>query len=146
MDNGMREAWWYLNKAKEILKNTPAIGNGCYDVVTIREVCGTAYFGVLKAINECLITQMQILKKPPPCSAEGYSQVLQEYVSIYNGKLTNMLNDIYDELRLASRHSRGSTHMTKTAKEILKTAEELIEKIGTLQMSLLKNFKEKNNG
>lgn len=124
----MKEPLRYLSNAKETLKKSPIEDNRYRDDKYVKSACGVAYLGVLKAIDELLISR-GISQKELPKKVEEYQKALKRYVSPYNGKLLKAFNDIYDELHIAGYY-RGILHRVDVVKAALKGAEEFIKKIG----------------
>ena len=121
------EALKYLANAKEFLGKSPIENNRYTDIKYVRTACGTAYLGVLKAIDGYLIKQ-GLSKKELPKKVEEYEKALKKHTSTHNGKLLDMFRDIYDELHIAGYY-RGNIHTVGAVKEILKTARLFIDKL-----------------
>ena len=128
-DTKMREAWRYLNNAKEILKSAPVEDNIYTDIKPVRAALGTAYLAVLEAINEYLITKVGLTKKELPKSVDAYRNALQKYVAIHGGKITREFERLYDTLHIAGYY-RGLLGHVDIIKDALKAAKAFIEKIG----------------
>lgn len=122
-----KEAIRYLENAKEILSKCSIEGNRCADDKYVKSACGTAYLGVLKAVEEFLLKK-GLTKKELPKKVEEYRKALQKYASAYNGKLLRQFDDIYDELHIAGYY-RGMLHSVDAVKAVLKTAKNFIEKL-----------------
>jgi len=124
----MREALKYLNNAKEILKSIPVADNVYTNIKPVREAFGTAYLAVLEAINEFLMVKKGLTKKELPKSVDAYRKVLQEYLTVHNGKLMREFEMLYDALHIAGYY-RGLIYDTNMVKDALKAAKIFIEKI-----------------
>ena len=124
----MREALKYLNNAKEILKSVPVADNVYTNIKPVREAFGTAYLAVLEAINEFLMVKKGLTKKELPKSVDAYRKVLQEYLTVHNGKLMREFEMLYDALHIAGYY-RGLIYDTNMVKDALKAAKIFIEKI-----------------
>lgn len=123
----IREALKYLNNALEILKEAPVEENRYTDVKYVREVCGTAYLAVLKAIDEYLLKK-GVPKKQLPRSVDGYRRALRRYLSIHDGKMLKEFDALYDQLHIAGYY-RGLLHNVGVVEEIFKEARAFIEKV-----------------
>ena len=123
----MKEAFRYLNNAKEILKKAPIENNIFTDVKYVQEACGTAYLAVLKAIDEYLLRK-RLSKKELPRSIDAYRRALQKYLAVHDGKLLREFDSLYEELHIAGYY-RGNLHSVGVVKEALKSAKTFIENI-----------------
>jgi hypothetical protein len=123
----MGEAFRYLKNAKEILNKSLIEDHRYVDDKYVKSACGTAYLGVLKAIDEFLIKK-GLTKKELPKKVEEYEKELKKHASPYDGKLIKSFNDIYDELHIAGYY-RGNLHTVDVVKAVLKVAEEFIKKL-----------------
>jgi hypothetical protein len=123
----MGEAFRYLKNAKEILNKSLIEDHRYVDDKYVKSACGTAYLGVLKAIDEFLLKK-GLTKKELPKKVEEYEKALKKYTSLYDGKLIKSFNDIYDELHIAGYY-RGNLHTVDVVKAVLKVAEEFIKKL-----------------
>jgi len=122
-----KEAIRYFENAKELLNKSPIEDNRYIDNKYVKSACGIAYFGVLRAIDEYLITK-GVPKKELPKKVEEYRKALQKYATIHNGKLLNQFEDIYDELHIAGYY-RGMLHSVGIVKEALKTAKAFTKRL-----------------
>lgn len=122
-----KEAIRYIENAKEILIKSPIEGDRYADVKYVKAACGTAYLGILKAIEEFLLRK-GLSKKELPKRYEEYQKALQKYASIYDGRLLKEFDDLYDELHIAGYY-RGLLHGVDTVKSVLKRANVFIEKL-----------------
>ena len=124
----MKEAVRYLDNAKEILGRS-AIENDQYlDDKYVKSACGVAYLGVLRAIDQFLLSR-GVSKKELPKKVDEYQKALQKHASIHDGKLIRQFENIYDELHIAGYY-RGNLHSVAIVKAALKSAESFIKKIG----------------
>lgn len=123
----MKEPIRYLENAKELLGKSPIESNRYTDEKYVKSACGVAYLGVLKAIEESLLSK-GLTKKELPKKVEEYRKALMKYVSIHNGKLLKEFDDLYDELHIAGYY-RGNLHRVEVVKGVLKGAKEFIQKI-----------------
>ncbi|GER92496.1 hypothetical protein A45J_0212 [hot springs metagenome] len=121
------EAIRYFENAKELLSKSPIEDDTYTDIKYVREVCGTAYLAVLKAIDEYLIKN-GINTRDLPQSVEGYRDMLKKYLSIYNGKLTREFDKLYKMLHIAGYY-RGLLEDVNVLKDAFKAAKTFIEKI-----------------
>jgi hypothetical protein len=124
----MKEAFRYLNNAREILKSASVEDNIYTDIKPVREALGTAYLAVLEAINEYLVTKVGLTKKELPKSADSYRNALQKYVAIHNGKITREFERLYDTLHIAGYY-RGLLGHVDIVKDAIKAARTFIEKV-----------------
>jgi hypothetical protein len=125
----VKEALRYLQNAKELLAKSPIEDNSYVDDKYVKSACGTAYSGVLKAIDEYLLKR-GLTKKELPKKVEEYEKALRKYAASRDGKLLKAFSDIYDELHIAGYY-RGNLHRVDVVKAALKGAEEFIKKIGS---------------
>jgi hypothetical protein len=123
----MKEAFRYLNNAKETLRLVPVEDNTYTDVKPVREALGTAYLAVLEAVNQYLIKQ-GLTKKELPKSVDGYRKALQKYIAVHNGKLLREFEKLYDMLHIAGYY-RGLLYDTEVVKDALKAARAFINKL-----------------
>ena len=123
----MKEALRYLENAREILKTVPVEDNTYTDVKPVQEACGTAYLGVLKAIDQYLIKK-GVEEKELPQSVDGYRDMMRKYLMIHNGKLMKEFEKLYKLLHIAGYY-RGLLEDVTVVKDSLKAARIFIEKI-----------------
>ncbi len=116
----------YLANAKETLAKAGIQDNRYVDIKYVKTACGTAYLGVLKAIDDYLIKQ-GLHSKDLPKKAEEYQKALKKY-SVHNGKLLGQFNDLYDELHIAGYY-RGLLHSTSAVKGALQLAKDFVSKL-----------------
>ena len=115
------EALRYFDNAKQILKDKAGKKDGEYaDVKYVKMAGGTAYSGVLLAIDEYL-SQKEGLKFTKPKNIEEYRTRLAKQ----NKKLLSLLNEAYAELHIAAYyHGIPSVRVMNNG---LKTANEILE-------------------
>lgn len=123
----MKESSRYLQNAKEILSKAKIEDKMYVDIKYVQEACGTAYFAVLKAINEYLFKK-GVPKRELSRSIEGYRKALQKYLIIHNGKLLREFDNLYHELHIAGYYAGDLRHVD-TVKSVLKATKSFIEKI-----------------
>lgn len=116
------EALRYLRNAKETLVKAGIKDNLYIDIKYVQTASGTAYNGVLIAIDEYL-KRKEGLKYIKPKSIEEYRARLTKQ----NKKLLVLLNVVYDELHLAGYY-HGTPSMT-TIKNGLANAKAIIDYI-----------------
>lgn len=95
----------------------------------MREAFATAYFAILEAINEYLITKKGLKKKELPKSADAYRKALQKYLAVHDGKLLREFEKLYDGLHIAGYY-RGFIYDTRAVKDYLQATKEFIDKVG----------------
>ncbi len=117
----------YLRNAREILRNARREGEVYVDVKYIQEVCGVAYLGVLRAIDEYLLEKGVGLSKLPK-SVKFYRDALRRYLSLKDRKLLRSFERIYDELHIAGYY-RGFLRGVGTVNEVIKADEDLVKKL-----------------
>lgn len=117
----------YIENAKETLSKSLIEDNTYLDIKYVKSACGIAYLGVLRAIDEYLLTK-GITKKELPKKIEEYEKALQTHLSIHNGKLTTQFKIIYNELHIAGYY-RGLLQHVDMVKTALKNAKDFIQKI-----------------
>ncbi|MBE0427328.1 MAG: DUF5618 family protein [Nitrospirae bacterium] len=122
-----KEAIRYMENAKKILSNSPVEDNVYTDIKYVKSACGVAYLGVLKAIDEYLLSK-GLTAKELPRKAEEYEKALQKYASVHDGKLLKQFDRIYNELHIAGYY-RGLLKGADTVKDAIKAAKEFINKL-----------------
>jgi hypothetical protein len=125
-----KEAIRYLENAKDILSKSPIEDNIYLDDKYVKSACGVAYLGVLRAIEDYLLSK-GLSKKELPKKVEEYMKALKKYASPYNGKLVKEFDALYDTLHIAGYY-RGLLHSTSVVKEALKAAQTFIEKLSKI--------------
>jgi hypothetical protein len=91
------EAIRYMDNAKDILAKSKKDGNHYADPKYVRTACGTAYLGVLIALDAWLkIKDIALPSKKKQKSIEFY----QENVAKLDGKMVSRLNTAYRMLHL----------------------------------------------
>ena len=124
----MKEAFRYLNNAKQVLKSAP-VEDGTYtDIKPVREACGIAYLAVLMAIDDHLLKR-GLNKKELPRSVDGYRKALRKYSAVHDGRLLKEFEALYEALHIAGYY-RGNLYLVDMIKDALKAAKAFIEKIG----------------
>lgn len=116
------EATRYLLNAKETLKKANKENGVFKDIKYVRSASGTAYLGVLLALDEYL-KRKEGNKFQKPNSIEAY----QNRIVKHNKKLNALLNDVYGSL-----HILGYYHGTRSVKLIQEgfdTAQKIISYI-----------------
>lgn len=116
----------YLANAKETLAKAGIEDNRYVDIKYVKSACGTAYLGVLKAIDNYLIKQ-GLHPKDLPKKTEEYEKALKKY-STHNGKLLGKFKVLYHELHIAGYY-RGDQQGVNTLKAILSTAKDFVSKL-----------------
>lgn len=129
-----KEAIRYIENAKEILSRSPIEGDSYVDIKYVRSACGTAYIGVLRAIEEFLLRR-GLNKKELPQKVEEYMKALKKYCAPYDGKLVREFDELYDELHIAGYY-RGLLHGVDTVKSVLKRAKVFIEKLPSYHLQI----------
>jgi hypothetical protein len=91
------EAMRYMDNAKGILAKSKRDGNYYADKKYVRAACGTAYLGVLIALDAWLtVKDVAMPKKKKQKSIEFYT----ENVAKLDGKMVSRLNTVYRQLHL----------------------------------------------
>ena len=115
----------YLDNARQILTEKAGKKHGEYaDINYVKMAAGTAYSGVLLAIDEYLMRKEGI-KFVKPRSIEEY----RTRVAKHNKKLLSLLNEAYSDLHLSGYYHgvpsvRVMTNGLNTAQEIVAFLEE----------------------
>ena len=91
------EAMRYMENAKETLQKARKDNNRYHDVKYVRTACGTAYSGVLLALDAYLQLKDVELPKKNRRSISFYTS----HVAQLDRKLLDDLNDVYDILHLS---------------------------------------------
>ena len=121
-ENYYKEAIRYLDNANGLLKKAHKHGNYFDDAKYVRMASGTAYLGVLTAVDGYLLTKGKG-KKELPKSIEMY----RVHLSKLDKKLLRHLNITYDILHLAGYYGGNITNTIW--KEGIEEATRVIEKI-----------------
>ena len=119
------EALRYIDNANDLIKKAQKHGNYFDDAKYVRMASGTAYLGVLTAVDGYLLTKGQV-KKELPKSIEMY----RLYLAKIDKKLLRHLNITYDILHLAGYYGGNITNTIW--KEGIEEANKVIEKIKPL--------------
>jgi len=127
MQKSKSDAIRYFENAKELLRKSPIEGDRYEDIKYIQEACGTAYLAILKAIDAYLLKR-GVSQKDLPQSVEGYREMIREYLTPYNGKLTREFEKLYKELHIAGYY-RGLIEDVNALKDIFKSAKAFIDKV-----------------
>ncbi len=124
----MKEAFRYLNNAKQVLKSAPAEDGTYTDIKPVREACGIAYLAILLAIDDHLLKK-GLSKKELPRSVDAYRKALRKYLAVHDGSLLREFEALYEALHIAGYY-RGNLYLVDMVKDALKAAKAFIEKIG----------------
>lgn len=122
-----KEPFRYIENAKEILKKSDIEANYYTDIKYVKTALGCAYLGILKAIDEFLLSK-GLPKERLPKKVEEYEKALRRYGGIHNGRLMRQFNNLYHQLHIAGYY-RGDLRSVKIVKDALEEAREFIEKI-----------------
>jgi hypothetical protein len=125
-----RESIRYIENAKEILRKSPVEDNYYTDIKYVKTALGCVYLGVLKAIDEFLLSK-GVERYKLPKKVEEYEKSLKRYGGVYNGKLMRQFETIYHELHIAGYY-RGDLQRISIVKEAIANAKDFIEKIAGL--------------
>ena len=117
----------YIENAKEILKKSPIEDNYYVDMKYVKSAFGTAYLGVLKAIDEFLLSK-GIEKDKLPKKVEEYEKLLKKFAGAYDGKLMRQFETIYNELHIGGYY-RGILQRLSMVKDAIANAKDFIEKL-----------------
>jgi len=120
------EAMRYMDNAKESLQNAKKEDNFYQDKKYVKTACGTAYNGVLVALDGYL--QLKDIK--PKGKERKSIEYYQENLGKVDRKLLNYLNSVYEILHLWGYYD-GITN-AKVIKEGFEDAYTIIEKIKPL--------------
>jgi hypothetical protein len=118
------EANRYMDNAKEYLKNAQKDGKYYHDVKYVQTACGTAYNGLLIALD-CFL-MLNGAKKPKARERKSI-EYYQKNVGSQNRKMLDMLNSAYEILHLWGYYD-GITNVS-VVKEGFEDAYAIIEKI-----------------
>ena len=118
------EAIRYMDNAKKTLKEAQKEDDWYYkDKKYVKTACGTAYNGVLVALDAWLKVKGVEIKKGKRKSIEYYT----DNVAVLDGKMSRRLKTAYNILHLAGYYD-GETRMS-IIKDGFETAYEIIDKI-----------------
>jgi len=120
----------YIENAKEILGKSPVEDSFYIDMKYVKSAFGTAYLGVLKAIDEFLLSK-GVEKDKLPKKVEEYEKLLKKFAGAYNGRLIRQFETIYNELHIAGYY-RGILQRVSIVKDAIANAKDFIEKIDRL--------------
>jgi len=118
------EAIRYMSNAKEYLRNAQKEGNYYRDTKYVKTACGTAYSGVLVALDCFLI--LRGIHKPKGKERKSI-EYYQKNLSKLDGKILDSLNDAYKILHLSGYYD-GMQNVS-VIKEGFDEAKKIIEKI-----------------
>jgi len=118
------EAMRYMDNAKEYLKNAKKEGNIYYDPKYVKTACGTAYSGLLVALDGYLI--LKGLHKPKGKERKSI-EYYQRNLTGENKKMLAQLNIAYQNLHLSGYYD--GTQSVNVVKEGFDYAYGLIDKI-----------------
>ncbi|MBK8397700.1 MAG: DUF5618 family protein [Leptospiraceae bacterium] len=121
-EQAIKEAYRYLQNAKDTLAKIP-IEDGIYmDSKYVREASGIAYLAPLLAIDGYLIGK-GVPKSKLPKSTEHYWEVIPKIP--YNAKLRNKFTSVYENLHLFGYY-RGGVNV-EMIKDGIKHAKEIVD-------------------
>ena len=118
------EAMRYMDNAKEYLKNAQKEGNFYHDIKYVRTACGTAYNGLLIALDCFLI--LRGMHKPTGKERKSI-EYYQKNISRIDKKMLDYLNSAYKILHLSGYYD-GINNVT-VVREGFDTAKTIIDKI-----------------
>ncbi len=118
-----KEALRYMNNAKDTLKKAGKDGKFYNDKKYVKTACGTAYNGVLKALDGYLILKNVESPKGLRKSIEYY----QSNIAKTDKKILKTINNVYNILHLSGYYD-GSTSVP-VIQEGFELAYDIIEKI-----------------
>ena len=148
----IKEAYRYLQNAKETLSKSPIEYERYTDRKYVREAAGIAYLAAYVAIDSYLSQKGVFPTKKLPKSIDGYWELIRQYIPL-NGKLYAALNIIFENLHVDAYY-RGQTNVAlvkagfENVKKIIIMIEELHQKnepFSVLQEATVKYRKKKNN-
>jgi len=118
------EAIRYMDNAKEYLKNAKKEGNYYHDIKYVKTACGTAYSGMLVALDGFLILK----GRPKPLKKMRKSiEFYQESIGKIDRKMLDYLNSAYEILHLYGYYDGTSDAVV--VKRGFDVAQSIIEKI-----------------
>jgi len=118
------DALRYLNNAKECLQKTSIEYNRYSDSKYVKMACGTAYSGVLVALD-CFF-MLKGVRKPTKKERKSI-EYYQKNLSMLDKKMLGILNDTYQILHLSGYYD--GIQNVEVVKVGLKNANAIIEKI-----------------
>ncbi|MEW6606301.1 MAG: DUF5618 family protein [bacterium] len=125
-----KEAMRFIENAKEILSKSSIERNYYTDLKYVKTAMGCAYLGVLRAMDDFLLSR-NVGKNELPKKIEEYLKALKKYGGVHNGKLMKEFDALYDELHIGGYY-RGTLRSTPVVKEALKDATVFIERLSSL--------------
>ena len=123
----MIESIRYINNAREILKKARKEGGYYIDMKYVKSAFGCLYLGILKAVDEFLLSK-GIEEKNLPKKIDEYMKYLKKYGGVHNGKLIREFDSLYYQVHIAGYY-RGFLKSEKTVKQVFEEAETFIEKL-----------------
>ena len=120
--NNYNEAIRYMDNAKETLKKADKEDSFYIDDKYVKTACGTAYNGVLKALD-CYFLLKEILRKKGRKDIDYYKSTITKI----DKKMLNYLNNVYEVLHLSGYYD-GITDVKVVARGF-ELASDIIEKI-----------------
>jgi predicted HAD superfamily phosphohydrolase len=107
------EAMRYMNNAKETLQKAKKEDNFYSDKKYVRTACGTAYNGVLIALDTYLMLKDVELPKKKRRSIDFYTR----NISKIDGKMLKYLDNVYNILHLSGYYD-GTTDAPRNKKRL----------------------------
>jgi len=104
-EEAIKEAYRYLDNAKETLSKIPIENNIYKDAKYVKEAAGIAYLSALTAIDGYLIWK-GIEGDKLPASFEGYWAAVHKNIPL-NGKLHDSLTVVYQNLHILAYYRGG---------------------------------------
>ena len=118
-----KEAMRYMTNAKESLKKAGKEGKFYKDEKYVKTACGTAYNGVLKALDGYLVLK----NIEPPKGSRKSIEYYQKNIAKLDKKVLNTINNAYNILHLSGYYD-GSTSVP-VIQEGFELAYDIIDKI-----------------
>jgi hypothetical protein len=119
------EAIRYMDNAKEYLKNAQKEGNYYHDPKYVKVACGTAYSGVLVALDGFLT--LKGIHKPTSAKQRKSIEHYQSNIAKIDKKMLDRLNIAYQTLHLYGYYD--GTNSVDVVKACFEQAYKIIEKI-----------------
>jgi hypothetical protein len=119
------EAIRYMDNAKECLKNANKEGNYYHDPKYVKVACGTAYSGVLVALDGFLT--LKGIHKPTTAKQRKSIEHYQNNIAKIDKKMLDRLNSAYQILHLFGYYD--GTNNADVVKAGFEQAYKIIEKI-----------------
>ena len=124
------EAMRYMDNAKEYLKNAQKEGDFYHDIKYVRTACGTAYSGMLIALDCFLI--LKGMHKPTGKERKSI-EYYQKNIGKIDKKMLDYLNSAYKILHLSGYYD-GINNVT-VVKKGLDNAKTIIDKIKPAELN-----------